>query len=93
MDAYFVDGWEVLVVRDKEGELHALDGMCPHEDFPLVYGHLNGTVLTCANHQWQFDITTGRGVNPSSCRLARYRVEVDGDDVYVDRSETPAPPS
>jgi toluene monooxygenase system ferredoxin subunit len=88
MDAYVVDDWEVLVVCAQDGSLHAVDGQCPHEDFPLVYGMLKGTVLTCANHLWSFDVATGRGVNPPTCRLAKYHVEVRGDDVYVDRDVT-----
>ena len=48
MAAFSVDDWEVLVVRDAKGSLHAMDGICPHEDFPLVYGDLQDVVLTCA---------------------------------------------
>jgi len=84
MAAFFLEGAEVLVLRDKGGDLHALDGICPHEDFPLVHGDFDGTVLTCLNHQWCFDATTGRGINPPSSRVAKYLVEADGDDVYVD---------
>jgi toluene monooxygenase system ferredoxin subunit len=88
MAAFYVDDWEVIVVHDDAGQLHAIDGICPHEDFPLIYGDLDGTILTCANHLWSFDVTTGRGVNPPSCRLSKYVVEVDGDDVLVDRQQT-----
>jgi toluene monooxygenase system ferredoxin subunit len=62
-----------------------VDGICPHEEFPLIYGDLDGVVLTCANHLWCFDVTTGRGINPPNCRLAKYLVEVRGDDVFIDR--------
>lgn len=84
MEAFFLDGWEVLVVRDGKGDLHALDGICPHEDFPLVHGLLQGSVLTCANHLWSFDTTTGKGINPPSCKLAKYAVKVEDGDVFVD---------
>jgi len=89
--AFFVDDWEVLVVRDDTGTLHALDGICPHEDFPLIYGDLDGRVLICANHAWCFDVTTGRGINPPSCRLTKYYLEVQGDDIYVDRQREAEP--
>jgi toluene monooxygenase system ferredoxin subunit len=92
MAAFFVDDWEVLVVRDGDGALHALDGICPHEEFPLVYGDLQGPVLTCANHMWSFDVTTGRGINPPTCSLTKYHVEVQGDDIYVDRRAGGAQP-
>ena len=84
MTAFFLDGWEVLVLRDAQGVLRAMDGICPHEDFPLVHGDFDGTVLTCLNHLWCFDATTGRGINPPTCRLAQYPVRVEGDDVFVD---------
>lgn len=91
MAAFFVEGTEVLVVRDTSGELHAYDGLCPHEDFPLAYGELDGDVLVCANHAWCFDATTGKGVNPPSCNLTPYPLRVEGDAVYVDADPAPGP--
>ena len=90
MAAFFVDGWEVLVLRDSRGELRAMDGICPHEDFPLVHGELDGDMLVCANHLWCFDATTGKGINPPTCRLAQYAVKVEGGDVYVDTDAEPS---
>jgi toluene monooxygenase system ferredoxin subunit len=89
MEAFMVDGWEVLVVRDGSGALHAVDGTCPHEDFPLAYGMLDGIVLTCANHLWSFDVTTGLGVNPPGCKLTKYHIETNDDAIYVDRDRSP----
>jgi toluene monooxygenase system ferredoxin subunit len=88
MAAFFLD-WEILVVRDGSGRLHALDGICPHEDYPLVEGLFDGTVLTCVNHYWSFDTTTGRGINPPTCKLAKYAVKIEGEDVYVDTDASP----
>ena len=93
MAAFFLDGWEVLVVRDGQGALHAMDGMCPHEDTPLVHGDLDGTVLTCVNHFWSFDVTSGRGINPPTCRLEKYWVEAREGSIYVDRERDVAPPA
>lgn len=84
MEAFFVDDWEVLVVRDRTGTLRAMDGICPHEDFPLVHGTFDGAVVTCANHQWMFDATTGKGIRPPSCRLDQYALKVEGGEVFVD---------
>jgi len=83
----------VLVVRDSAGRVRAMDGTCPHEDFPLVHGLLDGDVLTCANHLWSFDATTGKGINPPSCRLAKYAVKVEAGDVYVDTDAGPDGPT
>lgn len=89
MAAFFLNDWEVLVVRDSRGELHAMDGICPHEEFPLVFGNFDGMVVTCANHLWCFDATTGKGIRPPSCRLEQYAVKVEGEDIYVDTEMSP----
>jgi toluene monooxygenase system ferredoxin subunit len=83
MAAFFLD-WEVLVVRDSTGTLRAMDGTCPHEDYPLINGMLDEDVLVCANHSWCFDVTTGKGVSPPTCRLEQYAVKVEDGEVYVD---------
>ena len=58
---------EILIVRDNNGVLHTLDGSCLAEkDFPLVYSDLDGFVLMSANHFWRFDVTAGRGTNPTT---------------------------
>jgi toluene monooxygenase system ferredoxin subunit len=89
MAAFFLDGWEVLVVRDANGELHAMDGACPHEDFPLIHGDFDGTVLVCANHLWCFDATTGKGINPPTCQLSQYAVKTEAGEVFVDPDQAP----
>lgn len=89
MAAFFVEGVEVLVVRDRDGAVRAMDGICPHEDFPLVHGDFDGSVLTCANHLWCFDATTGRGINPPTCQLEQYAVKVDGEAILVDPDASP----
>lgn len=89
MVSFVIDYEEVLVVRDATGRLHAFDGICPHEDFPLVEGLFDGATITCANHGWIFNATTGRGINPSNCRIAEYPIEVEGNDVLVNLDGTP----
>ena len=85
MDAFEVtDGREVLVACLDGGDWRAFQAICPHQETALVEGTLEGTTLTCRAHLWQFDLVTGRGVNPSDSRLADYPVEVDGEDVLVD---------
>ena len=90
MEAFFVDGWEVLVVRDRTGTLRAMDGICPHEDFPLVHGSFDGEVVTCGNHLWRFDAATGKGIRPPTCRLDQYALKVQDGDIFVDTDASPS---
>lgn len=92
MAAFFVDGREVLVVRDDSGAVRAFDGLCPHEDFPLVNGDFDGRVLTCINHLWSFDATTGQGISPPTCRLDVWAVKVEGDEIFVSPHVEPSSP-
>lgn len=79
-----IDGTEILLAVLSGGEVRALQPKCPHQEFSLLYAKLDKHVLTCRAHLWQFDIRTGKGINPSDCALRVYPTRVEGDDVYVD---------
>jgi nitrite reductase/ring-hydroxylating ferredoxin subunit len=78
MEAYDVGAAEVLVVK-VDGQICAFDGICPHQSQSLVEGDLEDGVLTCAAHEWQFDVRSGESVNPRGERLIRHDVAVDDD--------------
>ena len=85
MAAYEVDGQAIVLVYPIDGEVAALQGFCPHQQSSLAEGDFDGhTRLTCSAHEWQFDVTTGKGINPADCELARYPVKIEHDEIYVD---------
>ena len=53
MEALVGDG--TYAVCNAGGEIHALDGICPHAGGPLGQGALHGTTLVCPWHAWEFD--------------------------------------
>lgn len=73
-----VEGKKVLLIN-ADGEVHAYNDRCPHQNWPLHDGDLSDGVLTCAQHLWTFDVTTGKGVNPSTCQLLKYECKVDDE--------------
>jgi toluene monooxygenase system ferredoxin subunit len=77
-----VEGHKVLVVN-VDGELRAYEDRCPHMASPLSEGVLDGTVLTCSSHLWEFDCVTGRGINPAACGLSTYAIRVDDGTIQV----------
>jgi toluene monooxygenase system ferredoxin subunit len=81
--AVVVSGTRVLLVRLPEG-VRAYEDRCAHKGVALSAGALAGTTLTCSAHAWQYDLATGRGVNPASACLRRFEARVEGDDVLVD---------
>lgn len=83
MEVFEVDDTEVLIVHAPGGEVRAYDPTCPHQDHPLIEGELEGCILTCSAHLWQFDVVSGEGVNPVGERLSAYAVKVEDDAVWV----------
>ena len=83
LEAHDVGEHEILLVRLANDRVVAYQGICPHQNISLVEGDLEGDVLTCRAHLWQFDIRTGTGVNPAGCQLAAYPVRIENGDVLV----------
>ena len=65
------------------GDVFAYEDRCPHLANPLSKGLLDAEILTCAAHEWVFDVRTGRGINPAATCLRRFDVRVDGDRIFV----------
>lgn len=83
MDVFTIDGREVLIVHAPGGEVRAFHPACPHQEHPLIEGDLEGCILTCSAHLWQFDVVSGEGVNPEGVALTAYPVKTENDAVWV----------
>jgi toluene monooxygenase system ferredoxin subunit len=73
----------ILVVHLPGGDIRAYQGHCPHQKTALADGKLDGCILTCAAHLWQFNLLTGEGVNPRDTQLYRYQVKVEDVTISV----------
>jgi toluene monooxygenase system ferredoxin subunit len=95
--AHLADFWEgelrdaevgadtVLLVHLPGPEVKAYQGLCPHQEVLLVDGDWDedaGTLI-CSGHRWEFDLRTGKGVNPSDCRLYEFPVRIEDESVLV----------
>lgn len=81
-------GEKKILLINLDDSFHAYDATCPHQDQSLCEGTLDGKILTCPAHHWQFDVTTGDGVNPTGCKLKGYALRVEADEVHVDIDQT-----
>ncbi len=77
-----VNGRELAIVN-VDGQFHALDGLCPHQDGPLGEGYLQGRSLVCPLHYWEFDIDTGEYLDDPTTCLRRYETKVEDGSVLV----------
>lgn len=73
----------VYALFNVDGQISAIDGICPHQGGPLVDGLLEGTTVTCPWHGWQFDVRSGKTPLGSKIKQAIYEVRIDGQDVLV----------
>ena len=87
-----VDGEPVVIVRDGDGVLHAINNICSHQYVLLSEGEVEDGEIECWLHGSRFDLSTGEAVNlPATAPVDVYDVRVEGDDVLVDVTSRPAP--
>lgn len=75
---------KAIAMANVEGKVYAINNTCLHRGGPLGQGLLEGKVLTCPWHGWQFDVTSGRAMQNPAAGVDCYRTEVRGDDIFVD---------
>jgi toluene monooxygenase system ferredoxin subunit len=74
---------EVLIVRMGE-RLVACPARCPHMDEPLAHGFVDGCVLTCTKHLWQWNLDTGEAQGPAELPLTVAATRIADGKVLVD---------
>ena len=78
-----IAGVKVLLVHTEDGEVQAVQAMCPHQAVALSGGELRGSTITCPAHRWELDAVSGKGVNPCHAELALYPTKVVDGQIYV----------
>jgi nitrite reductase (NADH) small subunit len=73
-----------VCLANVEGQLSAIDNLCPHREGPLGQGWLEGGAVVCPWHSWTFDVTTGESQYPVHERVDVFPLKVEGDDVLVE---------
>ncbi len=72
-----------VAVWNLNGNFHAFQNVCPHRGGPVGEGELEGNIITCPWHGWQFDLITGASpINPAA-KITKYEVKVEGSDLKI----------
>ena len=72
-----------IAIFNVDGNFYAIDNTCPHRGGPLGEGELDGNVVTCPLHGWQFDVTTGKHIMmPQSVKT--YKTKVENVKIFVE---------
>jgi nitrite reductase (NADH) small subunit len=80
----FVIGDRIIALFHSGGEFHAVDGICPHAGGPLAEGKLEGKIVTCPWHGWQFDVSTGKHCLSRQIQQRCFPVRVEEGEILVD---------
>ncbi len=85
---YVEVGDEFVCLINLDGEIHAINDTCTHEDASLSDGTIIGDEIECPMHGGSFDIRTGQPTNfPVVVAIEKYGVRIDGDDIQVEVPE------
>ena len=77
-----VNGKSVAVFH-VDGSYHAIDNTCVHRGGPLGEGDLEGEVVSCPWHGWEYNVKTGACINNPSACVKTYPVLVEGSNIKV----------
>lgn len=77
-------GAERIGVYDVDGELHAVQDICPHAHAVLTQGFAEGCEIECPLHNAVFDVTTGKHLRGEPCGdLKIFPVRLVGQEIQV----------
>jgi nitrite reductase (NADH) small subunit len=66
------------------GEVRAISGVCPHHGGPLGQGTLDGSIVTCPWHAYEFDSGSGVCLFSDGLRIPTYPVRIEEGEILVD---------
>lgn len=76
-----------LVVLRVDDRLSVLEGRCPHRAGKLVSGQVQGELLICPFHGWDFHCQTGHSAGLEGESIHRFDAWLEGDAVWIDEAE------
>ena len=76
-------GDHVIALFNVDGMFYAMDGVCLHRGGPVGEGDIEGTIVTCPWHGFQYDVTTGRNVFDPEVGLETFDVRLSDGEVLI----------
>ncbi|GBC75781.1 Assimilatory nitrite reductase [NAD(P)H] small subunit [archaeon HR06] len=77
-------GDKSIALFNVNGNFYAISNVCLHRGGPLGEGELEGNIVTCPWHGWQYNVITGENVDDPELKLETYKVLVEGESLYVE---------
>ena len=81
---YIEVGDEFVCLINMDGEIHAINDTCTHEEASLSDGTIIDGEIECPLHGGAFDIRTGQPTAfPVVVAIEKYDVRIEGDEIQV----------
>jgi nitrite reductase/ring-hydroxylating ferredoxin subunit len=80
-------GGNTILLVNIDDHIYAYADACPHQKSRLSEGSLIGKTIRCARHHWEFDVSSGHGINPLNSCLKAYPVAIESRDILLDLDE------
>lgn len=74
-----------VAIYNIDGNYHAIEDRCTHDDGPLAEGAFDGCVVTCPRHGARFDVTNGEALSgpAGTVNVPTYEVRVVDDEIQI----------
>ena len=84
-----------ICLANVDGELAALDNICPHRLGPLGQGWTENGAVICPWHSWAFNPRTGVAAPPDKGQVEVYPLRVEDGSILIalPERETPTEPA
>jgi nitrite reductase (NADH) small subunit len=83
-------GGKLIALFRQQGQLFAIDDVCPHMGASLSGGYVERGVVTCPWHAWRFRLADGAWADNPRIKIGCYAVRVQGEDIQVAVDINPA---
>jgi nitrite reductase/ring-hydroxylating ferredoxin subunit len=86
-----VDGTDVFLYRRRDeatggSEIFAIGNECPHQGGSLCDGAVEGDIVICPLHGWEFDLRSGACMTVPGEALPRFTVTVEDGAVHLEEA-------
>lgn len=78
----FPKGVGVLISRIS-GRIYAVLNRCPHMACPLSAGSIKNGVVTCACHEWRFDLRDGFFLDAPEIKVPVFDTRIENGEVFI----------
>jgi len=75
---------KAIALFNVGGTIYPTDNTCLHQGGPLGEGVLEGDVVSCPWHVWEWNVRTREKGGDNSLKIATYPVQVEGTDIKIE---------